>query len=431
MKNKKLKEAIDYGDYPERMGRNLERTAASPESLYGSNPAMKKGPEDVERLLASRFKKVVDYARRITGINNLSSNQLQQYLYNEISQMAMIQLPEIEGNHIEELKQLALDASIEETEIDRNWFEFEISLNERNIDYSKFRTEPEDEDDEEEREQPMPSVPSFDVDDLTDEEELELEKHKRNIINAIIQGAAKKGHYVFEKPEIKARLDEMDTRLYPMYRKIMAVIDLIYFTQDQFIDSMSEQGWGVLGQNFLTTSSGDGDEGGEGEDRPDTKIVAKAQTFPILCHEIIKGIKEASGRHGLPKDPVKAQKVMGQTDLLKNEPMQLRIGPELYEKLRLTLPDEMYSEENNGLIGWFEMVLYQLPAREFLNVIGNVVSDDPEKNRLAERRFNEIMYEARGLKNEYDSYKEQNNIPPDNDDNLEDFLSGMGIKLPD
>mgnify|MGYP007132603724 CR=1 FL=1 len=53
----------------------------------------------------------------------------------------------------------------------------------------------------------------------------------------------------------------------------------------------------------------DEDEEG-GEEKPDTKIVAEGLIFPILCHEIIKGLEEAKGRHGYPKDPKLANKVL-------------------------------------------------------------------------------------------------------------------------
>ncbi len=422
MANKKIKEAIDYGDYPERINPNVERSISDPEGLYATNPAMRRGAQDVERLVASRFKKIVDHLKNVTGISDLSTEQVKNMFKSEAMRTSR-QIVEIEIQHTEELERLAIEVSLEETEVPVDWFEFEVSLNADDIDPDIFRTEPEN--DEEQANQQQPELPSFDVEDLTPEEQLELEKHKRNIINAIIQGAAKKGHHLYEKPEVRAKLDQIDQRLYPLYKRAMSINDYLYFSLDWSMGQMM-----IIGQNFLTKSDDD-EEDGQGQEKTDTKIVARAFLFPVLCHEIIKGIKEAIGRHGLPKDPVTAQRVMGKTDLLQNEPIQLVIGPELYEKLRMTLPDEMYSDENKGLIGWFEMILYQYPAQEFLKIIGNVISDDESKNRLAQQKFIEVMREATNLKNEYDSYREDNNIPPDNDDNLEDFLSGMGIKLPD
>jgi hypothetical protein len=424
---KKINEQIDYGNTPERMDPNLERKLASPEGLYATNPAMTKGPQDVQRLVSKRFQKVADKLREVTGIQDLSSKQVQGMVYQEM----MRKLPNImriEAAHRDELIDLAKEASLDEAEVPADWYQIEATLG--MPDTGNFRFEPEDEEDEEEKEQPL-EFPSFDVEDLTDEEILELEKHKRNIINAIIQGAAKKGHYLFQKPEIKARLDAIDPSLYRDYLGIMAINDFLYFSMEQMIEMMSQTGQGVAGKVEL--GDADEEEGGEeGESQPDTKIMATGMIFPILCHEIIKGLEEAKGRHGLPKEPGLRQKVQGQTDILSNEPMQLRIGPEIVEKIRFALPDEMYDQDNKGLINWFHILLYQIPAQEFLEIIGNAISEDSSKVRKATSRFEEIMKEAIQMKEEFENYKEEENIDSDEDedDGLDDFLGGLGISLP-
>jgi hypothetical protein len=433
----KIKEQIEYGDRPERMDPNLERKLASPESLYAQNPAMKKGVEDVQRLISNRFQKVAEKLSEVTGINDLSSQQVQGMVYQEM----MRKLPgimRIEAAHREELEELAKEAALEETEIPADWYEIEALLNRQPIDTGNFRMNPEDEEDEEEEEDEKPEIPSFDVEDLTDEELLELEKHKRNIINAIIQGAAKKGHYLFQKPDIKARLDAIDPSLYRDYLGIMSINDFLYFTMEQMIEMMSQTGQGVAGKVELKNNDDeDGDEGEEGEEeKPDTKIVAEGMIFPILCHEIIKGLEEAKGRHGLPKDPSLRQKVQGQVDTLSNEPMQLRIGPEIVEKLRFALPDEMYDESNKGLINWFHTLLYQIPAQEFLEIIGNAISQDESKVKRATSKFKEIMREAQQLKSDFENYQEEEGSDSDDygddddEDGLDDFLGSLGISRP-
>ena len=432
---KRVKEQLDYGNRPERMDPNLERKLASPENLYAQNPAMKKGPEDVQRLVSNRFQKVAEKLSQVTGIDNLSSQQTQGMIYQEM----MRKLPSImriEGQHREELEELAKEAALEETEVPADWYEIEALLNRQPINTGNFRMKPEDEEEEEEDENEAPEIPSFDVEDLTDEELLELEKHKRNIINAIIQGAAKKGHYLFQKPDIKARLDEIDPSLYRDYLGIMAINDFLYFSMEQMIEMMSQTGQGVAGKVELKDNDDEGEEGEEGEEKPDTKIVAEGMIFPILCHEIIKGIEEGKGRHGLPKDPSLRQKVQGQVDVLSNEPMQLRIGPEIVEKIRFALPDEMYEESNKGLINWFHTLLYQIPAQEFLEVIGQAISEDESKVKKATARFKEIMKEAQQLKSDFEDYQEEEGSDLDNygggddDDGLDDFLGSLGISRP-
>ena len=425
---KKFNEQIDYGNTPERMDPNLERKLASPEGLYAQNPAMKQGTADVQRLVSKRFQKVADKLRQVTGIQDLSSKQVQGMVYQEM----MRKLPNImriESQHNDELIDLAKEACLDEAEVPADWYQIEATLGMPDTD--NFRFEPEDdEEDEDEKEEPL-EFPSFDIEDLTDEEILELEKHKRNIINAIIQGAAKKGHYLFQKPEVKARLDAIDPSLYGDYLGIMAINDFLYFSMEQMIEMMSQTGQGVAGKVEL--GDADEDEGGEeGESQPDTKIMATGMIFPILCHEIIKGLEEAKGRHGLPKEPGLRQKVQGQTDILSNEPMQLRIGPEIVEKIRFALPNEMYDQDNKGLINWFHILLYQIPAQEFLEIIGNAISEDSSKVKKATSRFREIMKEAIQMKEEFENYKEEENIDSDEDDDdgLDDFLSGLNITRP-
>ena len=434
---KKLKEQIDYGNTPERMDPNLERKLASPENLYAQNPSMKRGVADVQRLVSKRFQKVADKLRQVTGIQDLSSKQVQGMVYNEM----MRKLPNImriEAAHKDELIQLAIDASLEEGEVPEGWYQIEAHLGEM-PDTSDFRYQPEEPEDEEDddEEKENPKIPSFDIEDLTDEEELELEKHKRNIINAIIQGAAKKGHYLFQKPEIKARLDAIDPSLYRDYLGIMAINDFLYFSMEQMIEMMSQTGQGVAGKVSLEDAD-DEDEGGgeeEGEEQPDTKIVATGMIFPILCHEIIKGLEEAKGRHGHSKNPDIRDKVRGAVDVLSNEPMQLRIGPEIVEKIRFALPDEMFEDSNKGLINWFQILLYQVPAKEFLEIVGNAISEDQSKVKKATSRFEEIMKEAMEMKEEFENYKEENDIESDDSDDddeegLDDFLGSLGISRP-
>jgi hypothetical protein len=316
-------------------------------------------------------------------------------------------------------------------------------------------------DKEEEEEDESPEIPSFDVEDLTDEEILELEKHKRNIINAIVQGAAKRGHYVFQKPDIKARLDEINPSLYRDYLGIMAINDFLYFTMEQMIEMMSQTGQGVAGKVKLQDNDDDEEEGGEDEDKPDTKIVAEGMIFPILCHEIIKGIEEGKGRYGLPKDMELRKKVQGQVDILSNEPMQLRIGPEIVEKIRYALPDELVDDSNKGLIPWFHILLYQIPAEEFLKIIGYAISEDESKIKMATSKFKEIIKEAKKMKSDFDNFREDgesddSNLNPsggfssyDDDDedvdyapeekdddkdyltDMDDYLDSLGINRPD
>jgi hypothetical protein len=380
---------------------------------------MRKGTKDVERLVSARFQKVADKLSQITGIEDLSSKQVQGMIYQEM----MSKLPrimQIEARHKDELEELAIQSSLDETETPEGWYQIEANLGMPSTEGFRMGGGQEEEGEEE-----LDFGSDFDLDEFTKEEQVELEKHKRNIINAIVQGAAKKGHYLFQKPSVKAALDRIDPSLYKDYLGIMAINDFLYFTMEQMIEMMSQTGQGVAGKSEL----GDADPE-EQEEGIDTKIKATGFIFPILCHEIVKGLEEAKARHGLPQDPETRQKVLQKTDTLANEPMQLRIGPEIVEKLRNALPDEVFDVDNKGLLNWFHICLYKKPAEEFLYIIGDIISSDESKVQRGKSAFKDILREAQQLKDEFENYKEEEGIEGDEDDedDINDFLRDLGIE---
>jgi hypothetical protein len=161
--------------------------------------------------------------------------------------------------------------------------------------------------------------------------------------------------------------------------------------------------------------------------------------FPILCHEVVKGLEEVQGRHSYSEKPGMAGRVLRKTDVLSKEPMQLRIGPELVTKLNMALPDEVFEPENYGLMRWFKIILYKKPAKEFLEIFENLIS---EKMDILKKKFEEILEEARESKKEYEEYREyeknkgsyssetdddDDNNDDDDDDGFDDLFSGLGI----
>ena len=421
-KNRKIQEQIDYGDYPERMDPKFERKLRDPENPLAKNPAFHGGNEQIQRLATRRFKQVVDKVREVTGVESINSPMMARMLMQEIfSKIPTI--VNIESRHKDALENLAIEATLDEAQIPKDWFVIEAYLNRQPLDISNFKLAADElgEENEEEAKELMIKA-GFDIEELTPKEILELEKHKRNIINAIIQGTSKKGHFLFQQPEVRKKLNEIDPRLYQMYLELMAFNDFMYFTMEDLIEMANETGRGIAA--IVELGDADDDENGGNESSPDTVIRAFGLIFPMLSHEIIKGIEEAKGRYGLPEDPVVREKVLGQTDTLAMEPWSLRIGPQIVEKIRLALPDEVFEDDNKGLINWFQMELYKLPASEFLSIIGDVISDEETKNSKATSKFKELIKIAKQNKEEYESFNS------DEDDEL-DFLAGLGISRPD
>ena len=445
--NKVINEApVDYGDYPERMHPKTQSNIEDPEkNLYGKNKEFKGGTSDVEKMTSTRFKDIVDYVKRYYGIvddqgrPNKSINITDQRVkYGiQVEQMRAVQeVMRLEGPKKDELKDLALEIAAKEEgwlpysktledAIDEGMVEKEPSrgagtkykfefvnvltfLNEEKINPNQFQMEK-----EEEPEFEIPANFSFDVDELTPQEEFQLEVEKRNVINAIIQGKGKKGQFAFQA--FKDRLDEIDPRLYPLYNKIMSANDLMYFTDEDLIEAMGGNAAGSSGV----------EEDGDDEDRD--IVIANGLIFPILLHELVKGFAAIPTREqwrGM--DPGKAQDVMGQTDVFSNEPMQFRVGGELITKLRFLLPDDLtVNVENRDLLPFFERLLYAVPAEEFLKeIMANVVSENPSDNNKAKRKFNELLVKA---KEDYKKFKEDRGDDYDDEDEDDDILSKLGF----
>lgn len=437
MAKRNLREApISYPEgFPERMDPRTERKLGSPESLFAKNPALKRGVADVERMSSKRFENIVRKARQAHGKESLGDTQEIRALF--MSMFSLVRdIMRLESPHKKYLKDLALRVATEKTGIDKDWFQYDLKLGQEETDFSapNFQMEPK-------QRKERKNVPdfekygeqAFDPDFPTEEEEFQQHVQMRNIANAITQGEAKKGHYYFEDPTIKSQLDRKSPQLASLYSKLMTMLDISYFTMEDFIEMATQTGQGVAGSvNLESADEEENDEMGGGEsdeDAPDTKIVAQGIIFPILVHEIIKGIEEAPTREQFREtEPGYAGEVYGQTDTFENEIMQIRIGPEVVDALRNVLPVEAL--ENPKVNPWFKKLLYSKKPKEFLNLMSLVISDDPKDNDRAKLQMKEIVRDAMDLLNQYEEYKQSQNIEP-GDDDISGFLDSLGIDLSD
>jgi len=435
MAKRNIKEApISYPEgFPERMDPNTERKLGSPESLYAKNPAFKRGVADVERMASKRFADIVRKARQSTGRETLGSTSEIRTLFMQMYSTVR-EIMRLESPHKLFLKNLALRVAAEKTGIDKDWFQYELSLGQEETDFSvpNFKLKP----DKRKERKNVPDFEkygeqAFDPDFPTEEEEFQQHVQMRNIANAITQGEAKKGHYYFQEPSIKFEIDRKNPTLSELYGKLMAMLDISYFTMEDFIEMATQTGQGVAGSVNLEDADEEGEDGGMGDDddAPDTKIVAQGVIFPILVHEIIKGIEEAPTREQFRNtEPGYSKEVYGQTDTFENEIMQIRIGPEVVEALRNALPNEAI--ENPKVNPWFKKLLYSKKPKEFLNLMSLVISDDSRDIEKAKVEMKEIAREAMVLQREYEEYKKENEIKPEDDD-IQGFLDSLDFDLDD
>ena len=430
---------IDYGDRPERMHPRTQQRIEDPEGIYAKNRAFRGGVSDVERVTGKRFKEVVDYVKRYFGTERNVTDPLVKNAIQMEQMRSVQQTMRIEDNNREQLRDLAVEIAAKE----EGWLPFATNmedavndgtvvkvrkdggvmyefdyvnmltwLGEQRVDPTLFQMKP-----TQNKKLPLPPNFTFEVDELTPEEQKQLEIEKRNVINAIIMGKGKRGQFAYQM--YKDRLDAIDPRLYDLYNKIMGANDLMYFTDEDLIEMLGGNAAGSAGKQ-----DGDDEDEGGNEDENDT-YYANGLIFPILLHELFKSFSMITARHQWKDvDPGIAQDVLSQTDTMQHEPMNFRVGGELVRKLRTLLPDELTLEvESKKYIPFFEQILYSVPAEDFLkNIIANVISDDEADNNKAKRRFEEILKKA---KSEYDKYN--SDVEDDEEEEEDDLLSQLGL----
>jgi hypothetical protein len=434
---------VDYGDYEERMDPRIQQSIEDPEGIYAKNRGFKGGKSDVERLAGTRFKEIVDYVKNYFGQRrNVTDPRVQSEIIRQQMQ-AVSQVMSIEPRHRERLRDLAVEIAAKE----EGWMRPSLTLQqlidegivskkkgsqggvvyelrfiniltflgEQRIDPNIFQMKP-----KENKKLPLPPNFSFDIDELTPEEQKQLEIEKRNVINALIQGSGKRGQFAYQL--YKNRLDDIDPRLYPLYNQIMAANDLMYFTNQSLIEMLGGNAAGSAGKLPKAQSNDDEEEEEDeqsGEKNDNETYFANGLIFPILLHELSKIFDIIPAREqwrGM--DPEMATQVISQTDTMLNEPMNFRVGAELVKKIRSLFPDELLLDpESKIFLPYFKRRLYGVPAEEFLKeIISNVISENPKDQEKAKRKFSEILSLAK---------KDYNRFEGEESDEDEDYDEDM------
>ena len=156
-------------------------------------------------------------------------------------------------------------------------------------------------------------IQEMEFDDHKSMENANGEIAKRRFLNAMIQGSAKKSTHMFHAKDDE--LTAMEPRLLNKYGKLMSAADYMYYTNPTLDNSHAG---GVVRVKFPTA---------EGEV---PIIEAKAWVFPVLIHEIVKGVMELLSSHGLPQDEKIREYVIGKADYVEAEPWDMRMGPAIW-----------------------------------------------------------------------------------------------------
>lgn len=419
---KKIKEQIEY-DGPERMDQEIQSKLEKGETPMSDNPALPRKDNDefdnsFEQLVASkRFRDVVEKVKRYTGVNEVTQNQLMN-LQGMLMQ-AVKQVKQIESNNEGYLEQLAVDVVKKELSLPDDAFQYDVELTSMpgQIDMSKMRKDSEEPEDEDVLDQ-------FGVEENEAEDDLEnfmaafekfdLEKAKRRFINTLIQGASKKGHYMYHL--VKDELEKLDPKLLNLYGVLMSVNDLLYWIMpDEMVMNAAKDGQGMEGKEEVDDTT----------DPPTIK--AKGLFFPILIHELLKGVYEVLGTQGLPDDPKAADMVMASQDTLPYEIWDLRLGPVIWEKFMASYPEKLYDDDLREIQNYLFSRFSSLTTDEFFDVAKMIMSGSDDGKKIVAKMVDEIIEELKAQ--DYEDAISQYDDDDDDDDDLSGLLDGLGISL--
>lgn len=419
---KRVKEQISY-DGPERMAPDIQGKIEKGETPLSDSPGFpeqQEGESRFEEIIASkRFKDVVDKVKRYTGLTDISGRNAFMQLQVMLEQ-AVQRVKQIESGNEEYLENLAVDLVKKEMSLPDDAFNFDVELlsGMGRIDTSKMKKVSEEPDDEEIEE--MFGEKIEDIEDDLDNfmaafDKFDLEKSKRRFINSLIQGASKKGHYMFTL--VEEELNRLDPQLLNLYGVLMSLADLMYWVvPDEITQMLSGEGQSIQGSEEIDT-----------ETDPPT-IIAKGLFFPVLIHELLKGVYEVLGTAGLPDDPKQAEMVMASQDTLPYEIWDLRLGPVIWERFLDVYPDRIFADDMKEIQNYLFSRISALETEQFFELAREILSRSDEGKKALDAMVDEIIQQIE--KEDYDEAMYQQDLDVDDFD-LDDFLDGLGIDTPD
>jgi len=396
---------IDY-EGPERMEPGIERKITSKETPFSKHPAVPTGDRDFVELISSkRFKDSVDKVRRFLG--STSAIQGRNPLMNLMGMVmgSLQQIIQIESRNKEYLENLAVDLVKKELGIPEGSLQFDAKLVHNPMGSAEGMRQTPDMPDDEDVEEAFKH--KEDLEDFVDSfEKFNLERAKRRFINSLIQGAAFKGGHMYVL--VNQELDRLNPNLSNLYGVTQALMEHLYWVYPD-MESMAGSGGGQMGQSEVD----------EQTDPPTVK--ARAATFPLLVHELVKGVYEVFGTHGLPDDPKQAEMVMGAEDTLPAEIWDSRLGPIFWEKFQDAYPDEIFEEDKRHIQHYLFVRFSRLSAEEFMRVAKMILQGNPQGKDFIQRMVNEIVTDLK--KQEFDD-----NSSDYDEDDLDDIdLSALGL----
>lgn len=270
--------------------------------------------------ISERIKKIFNDE----SINNIS---------NQVARCFFI-IGSIEKNNEELLQNLAIEAVSKAFDIPENLLEPKLNENsqiETNSTEEKFK----------------------DIDYESLDQDTKNQINKRILMNCVIQGASIHSFYTLHHI-VKDEIDKINPNLIDLYDAFSVGSARSYFSIDysSFLSDANFEKSSLLGSAKVEY------------DQNNPKVIANAQTFPVLCQELVKGSIEIICLHSL-QDIKKEQleKIYYFADKRQDEPRYIQIGSEIWRNI---LEFKKYCTNNQEKITIPELIMRinKIPVKE-------------------------------------------------------------------
>ena len=326
------------------------------------------------RLLEIEYEKIFS-PKTIAALKGKSGESMRQMLGNKDLIQAMMQSRELLGEIIAAEKDYRDELEMVAAQIVTDAYPIidyaNIKIDGKIVDMGDINLqEPPPEED--------PASPDFGEDDP------EKLKAKRRIINGITQGASIRGAFGFML--FKEYLDQLDPTLVEKYNEILKLSFGVYDNEDAIAMMLAAFAQGMKS----------GPQGGKSEMEYDEEngqfiIKARAICFPMLVHEIVKGLYEIVGTEGFSSDLEKNKAVVNAVDKLSNEPEDLRYGKFIYDAI-----SNLYNHsdvDDARVRELFFTSVYKLPDDEFFPFVENAINGEltSDQKNWAKNELKDIL----------------------------------------
>lgn len=411
---KLLREAPMEYNSPDRPHPDYERKLQSQDTPFKKVPFPSTGRDGVnfQELLGSEsFRDVIAKYKRYNGEDEIVNHNSIMPIYQKLSSV-LSTISRLEQPHITELEELSVSLVKQHFSIPEGVLNFDVKIvqNPSDIDNSNFKH---DEENEENPDEPEIDTPQIEIDD---DALLKLEKSKRRLVNATLQGASRVGQYMFHlvEPELTEILGNPNVPT--LYGQMMSMNDINYWLfPDQMIKQASKEGPQA------------GNEEVDRNTNPPT-IFARGINFPVLVHELIKGLMEFFALQPQGEGDENYYDKVRSEDTITKEDWDLRLGPAIWTRLRNLLPDQLHTDEQIELQNYVLNHIFNLPAKQYLLLMREVMGQTDKGKRILEKITNEMADLYNDINNK--TYKEPEQSEYNDNDEYQDYEDDEDGGLP-